>query len=248
MLSKILKNDRVEVVFSIRAYEGEREAHLVGDFNDWQIGATPMQRSEKGRWEATAVLPVDREFRFRYLINEQKWHNDPDADTYVTGEDGMLQSVVSTAVALPDHRTTQKHFASKRWEGSAYRRVLLPFTCSQHFHSSLKPMLDMIRRLSPDTPEENPELIFLRVRGEEGDCQDREQIYSELRGVRARLQSYALPARIDTVSGPTARSIVDYAGRHAIDLILLPKRHKNAETDIVDMVAQSARCDTLIMD
>lgn len=253
MLSKTLQNDQVQVVFTIKAYEGESEAHLVGDFNDWQIGRNPMHRNSKDQWEASIMLERDQEYRFRYLINEQNWHNDPDADRYVSSDDGLPQSVVNTAVALPNRQITQKHFDAKRRQPDTYRRLLMPFIDSQHFHTAFQPMLELVQRLGVEEHAEAPELILLRVRDCAGHSQDKEEIYSELRGVQARLHNCPLPSRIDTIIGPTASSIVDYAGRNAVDLILLPKHHtfgagEPTEHNVAHKVAHGARCDTLIVD
>lgn len=69
--------------------------HIVGDFNDWKNSATPMNKKGK-TFEATLDLPLAEEFQFRYLLNEQEWHNDWHADRYVPNPFGGDNSVVST--------------------------------------------------------------------------------------------------------------------------------------------------------
>ena len=69
--------------------------HLVGDFNDWDAGATPMRRLKSGEYKITLDLPVDQEYSFRYLIDGRLWENDWEADKYVpSGVGGEENSVV----------------------------------------------------------------------------------------------------------------------------------------------------------
>ena len=55
---------------------------LVGEFNDWDESATPMNKV-KATWKTTLELERGREYQFRYLVNGTDWHNDPAADRYV---------------------------------------------------------------------------------------------------------------------------------------------------------------------
>ncbi|MBU0742516.1 isoamylase early set domain-containing protein [bacterium] len=65
--------------------EAAREAttvHLVGEFNDWDESATPMQRLRDGSFKATLELETGHAYRYRYLIDNEKWENDWDAHRY----------------------------------------------------------------------------------------------------------------------------------------------------------------------
>ncbi|MCB1184683.1 isoamylase early set domain-containing protein [bacterium] len=55
---------------------------LVGDFNDWDEKATPMERLKSGEWKVTLDLPAENSYEFRYLINGRVWENDWEADAY----------------------------------------------------------------------------------------------------------------------------------------------------------------------
>jgi len=57
-------------------------AHLVGEFNDWSETATPMQRLKNGSFKAVVELECGRSFRFRYLIDGDRWENDWEAHAY----------------------------------------------------------------------------------------------------------------------------------------------------------------------
>ena len=57
--------------------------HLVGDFNNWSETATPMEKSKDGNWTAILSLASGRQYYFRYLINDETWENDWNADKYI---------------------------------------------------------------------------------------------------------------------------------------------------------------------
>jgi 1,4-alpha-glucan branching enzyme len=59
------------------------EANLVGEFNDWDITATPMKKLKDGSFTITIDLERDREYQFRYVIDNE-WENAENADRYVS--------------------------------------------------------------------------------------------------------------------------------------------------------------------
>ena len=74
-----------------------QKIHVVGEFNDWSPSATPMKRSQNGFYSASVDLEPGREYQFRYLINDQRWENDPEADDSVdTPYQDARNSVVVT--------------------------------------------------------------------------------------------------------------------------------------------------------
>jgi 1,4-alpha-glucan branching enzyme len=78
--------------------EAAPESHrvnLVGDFNDWDASATPMKRLKSGDYKLIVKLPSKREYRFRYLIDENRWENDWCADRYVPNKFGCDDSIVA---------------------------------------------------------------------------------------------------------------------------------------------------------
>ncbi len=67
---------------------------IVGDFNNWNSTETLMKRLKSGDFKITLKLPSDREYRFRYLIDSNRWENDWCADKYVPNFFGCDDSIV----------------------------------------------------------------------------------------------------------------------------------------------------------
>lgn len=70
-------------------------AYLVGDFNNWDTQKTRMKKLKNGAFTVTLDLPINKEYQFRYFINQNKWENDWEADKYVpSGISSSENSVV----------------------------------------------------------------------------------------------------------------------------------------------------------
>lgn len=83
------------VTFSLPYGRWAERVHLVGEFNNWNETATPMQQTKEG-WKVTIPLPCGRSFQFRYLVDGNTWINDWFADYYVPNELDGHNSVVLT--------------------------------------------------------------------------------------------------------------------------------------------------------
>jgi hypothetical protein len=75
-----------------------RKVTVVGDFNNWEKDATPLEKQENGDFTATLELDAGKEYRFRYLIDGQRWENDWHADKYVKSPYDVEDSVVCAHV------------------------------------------------------------------------------------------------------------------------------------------------------
>lgn len=72
---------------------------LVGDFNQWNETATPMQQERDGIWRATVELPQGHRYEFRYLIDGQ-WMSDSHADGFAENSFGISNSIVQTTIPI----------------------------------------------------------------------------------------------------------------------------------------------------
>ena len=70
--------------------------HLVGEFNEWDRTATPMERATEGAFRVTLELEPGKTYQFRYLVNGEHWCNDWHADGYILGGFGADNCAVVT--------------------------------------------------------------------------------------------------------------------------------------------------------
>lgn len=80
-----LKNKPVcKVTFELPAEvaQGATDASIAGDFSNWN--AEPMKRLKNGRFKTTLNLETGKDYQFRYVIDNEKWVNDAEADKYVS--------------------------------------------------------------------------------------------------------------------------------------------------------------------
>lgn len=59
---------------------GAEKVYVVGEFNNWSTTATPMKRKKNGVFTATLDLQKGQEYQFRYLLGQDHWENDAEAD------------------------------------------------------------------------------------------------------------------------------------------------------------------------
>ncbi|MCB0113094.1 MAG: isoamylase early set domain-containing protein [Caldilineaceae bacterium] len=86
-----------KVTFTLPAEVVADSASVVGEFNQWDPAANPMQKLKTtGGWRAVVDLAPDQRYQFRYFVNGSEWHNDEAADGYQTNEHGSENSIVVT--------------------------------------------------------------------------------------------------------------------------------------------------------
>ena len=66
---------------------------LCGDFNDWSAEATALERGDDGRWQVSIPLEPGRSYRYRYLLDGERWENGR-ADRYEPNPYGGVDSVI----------------------------------------------------------------------------------------------------------------------------------------------------------
>jgi hypothetical protein len=68
---KFLKAKPVcKIKFSLSGdqYKSASSILLVGDFNNWKIGETPLKKAKTGIWSVSLDLETGKDYRFRYLM------------------------------------------------------------------------------------------------------------------------------------------------------------------------------------
>ncbi|MCF2444465.1 isoamylase early set domain-containing protein [Dyadobacter sp. CY345] len=88
----------VKVTFTLpaEAVEKTEKVSLVGEFNGWNPEeAVALKKQKDGSFKGSLDLIPGKEYQFRYLLDNEKWENDWEADKYVSaGVDAEENSVV----------------------------------------------------------------------------------------------------------------------------------------------------------
>jgi 1,4-alpha-glucan branching enzyme len=91
-----LSPGRATVAFELTAPEASSVA-LVGDFNDWNAGVTPLKRAQaNGRWEVTVPL-APGQYNYAFVVDGARWLPDPTAPRTVGDDFGKPNSVVTVS-------------------------------------------------------------------------------------------------------------------------------------------------------
>ena len=95
---------RVSVTFTIDPGVGAQSAAVCGEWNDWSADADVMRRDAEGGFSTTVDLEAGRAYRFRYLLDGERWDNDWAADAYLPngfGGDDSVVDLTALAEAVP---------------------------------------------------------------------------------------------------------------------------------------------------
>ncbi len=103
------KSGKYSVTFQIPCEQLPEEVvasqvNVVGDFNNWSISETPMQVADGIGYATTVKLKPGR-YEYRYLINDQHWYNDWEADGY---EPNRLQNADNCILILEKPKKEKK--------------------------------------------------------------------------------------------------------------------------------------------
>jgi len=89
---------QVQVTFSLPNDLWADRIYLVGDFNNWERTSHPFHRDRSGGWSLSVELEQGRAYQFRYLLDNQDWLNDTEADSYADNAHGGTNFIVVTEV------------------------------------------------------------------------------------------------------------------------------------------------------
>jgi len=82
------------VTFELPSEINATHVWLVGDFNGWDRTSTPLKRRKDGSFSTTISLKPGHQYRFRYVLDGDRWENDHAADRYLPNDHGSEDSVV----------------------------------------------------------------------------------------------------------------------------------------------------------
>jgi 1,4-alpha-glucan branching enzyme len=92
-----LKNKPIcKVTFKIPAEVAgsAKNAIIVGEFNNWSYTANPMKKLKNGEFTATLDLEKGNAYQFRYVLDENHWENETEADKLVPSPYGESENSV----------------------------------------------------------------------------------------------------------------------------------------------------------
>jgi 1,4-alpha-glucan branching enzyme len=97
MLKKVYSSTgrKCRVTFELQPEGQVQSAHLCGDFNGWDTTTHPLKRRKNGTFAIMLWLESEQQYRFRYLVDGERWENAPAADGYVPNPFGSEDSVVA---------------------------------------------------------------------------------------------------------------------------------------------------------
>ncbi len=75
---KVKKNkNKAWVTFTYVPSKDEKSVEIAGSWNDWN--KEKMKRKKNGDFYITKILPIDKIYEFKYLIDGNIWKNETDA-------------------------------------------------------------------------------------------------------------------------------------------------------------------------
>ncbi|MEO7314324.1 MAG: isoamylase early set domain-containing protein [Ginsengibacter sp.] len=87
------------------ALEGASEAFLLGDFNNWNPEtAVKLEKQKDGSYKTVAKLEEGKTYHYRFLLNDGRWVNDYNAQSY-TGVNGL--HVDNCVITVPVSKTEE---------------------------------------------------------------------------------------------------------------------------------------------
>ncbi len=83
------------VTFKVPAEIEAETIALLGDFNAWDAESHPLTRRKDGSYSTTVSLEAGHDYRFRYLVDTERWVNDEAADSEVGNQFGTRDCVIA---------------------------------------------------------------------------------------------------------------------------------------------------------
>lgn len=77
---KPTKDGQVKITFTVPNDQPVGGISLVGNFNNWDPYAHPMERKNNGTYQVSLTVPSQEPILFRYLADGGVWFDDADAD------------------------------------------------------------------------------------------------------------------------------------------------------------------------
>jgi hypothetical protein len=114
---------RVAVTFTFPDWVIADTVALCGEFNDWSEEQHPLTHVDGGCWETVVELDANRSYRYRFIIDGDRWRNDWAPDAFVTNVYGSQDSVIEVGsedrFANRHERRAGQPLPAASWDGPA---------------------------------------------------------------------------------------------------------------------------------
>jgi hypothetical protein len=117
---------KASVTFTLDPSVGAQTAAVCGEWNDWSVDADIMRRNAEGGFSLTVDLDAGRTYRFRYLLDGERWDNDWAADTYLPNSFGGDDSVVDLTALAEAVPPAAKKAPAKKAAAKTTRKAAAP--------------------------------------------------------------------------------------------------------------------------
>lgn len=94
MIKRSTSGSHVKVSFVLPVEMVDQPVSVVGDFNGWDPLAHPLKKRSNGTRSVSVELEPGCTYRFKYLLDDGTWLDDPDAQTADNGHGG-IDSIVA---------------------------------------------------------------------------------------------------------------------------------------------------------
>jgi 1,4-alpha-glucan branching enzyme len=111
MEKMVSANGPAKVRFTLDPAVGATTAAVCGDWNGWSPETDIMERDNKGGFSLTVSLEAGHTYRFRYLLDAERWENDWNADAYPPNEFGGDDSLVDLTAAEHGPKPARKRLS-----------------------------------------------------------------------------------------------------------------------------------------
>jgi serine protease AprX len=75
-------------------HDDARRISLAGDFNQWRPAASPLQKDANGIWRVRIDLPPPGRYGYKFVIDEERWIEDPGNGSKEPDGHGGFNSIV----------------------------------------------------------------------------------------------------------------------------------------------------------
>jgi predicted flap endonuclease-1-like 5' DNA nuclease len=113
--SKFIMATKVTFTLPAEVVADATEGLLLGEFNNWdQANGIALKKQKDGSLKATTSLEAGKTYQYRYLLNDGRWVNDQQAETFVYAEGFAVENcVITVPAAAPKAPRVKKETVKK---------------------------------------------------------------------------------------------------------------------------------------